>query len=946
PAFFLLQPFYNNIYYPLSSEPQGAHSSAGIPSLLSSPQSQPSSGGQGQPDSSTMSGAFGGTVLPAPFKFRARHESVDWRRINAVDVDRVACELDFQMLQEHVATVAFCNLEGERCTRCHSQVDPALLKLFRLSQLIVEYLLHSQDCLAISLQAAEQRLQAQAHEVEQLTEQLQKCSQDAKSLKEELKQRRKIITSQQAMISAGLANYHKVGVTLGCQHCEKAFMNASFLQSHMQRRHPMDYDMKLMTDNQKKVQTVKLAEEVNRLQDQLMQMEAQQKDYTAERNRVGCLNLFYYPAIQEKDLTQKQEQFMKQLEVWKEDERVRMNHRIDEVKQACQREMDSLHQRNRNLEKEVLKLQQSNKIRESTQAAQTQANLAQNSDDKHWQEVAQLRQKFHRQEMKWAAKMQKMKEEHKNEKGQVGLRALQASLSQMRSSVSEGKEEARRHTKELELRLQEQEQIIAYQSKQVSIAEQSRKPVACSGFPVLAQQPAHSRPFMEESMKQITSSPPTLVVQREVSTPELKNKVVVNVKQSNLVHKLDPIVELSEEDKDSSSVTEAPFGIQSWQQKADELLQQPGLKRDMRLVVQQSLQYKLLNLGIQPGVSGLSKTAYKSAMTKVASERQQRQTKDPAYHQVQKEINQRLEQRAQERTMVLASKSKQPAQALSLAQPRPRSSSLPITVTRVASGHPPKLQHTPQPAHWSKTGTQTPKPTISLLHQKTPPFSSDENCSEEDESEEKSPQTQKPSQVKAPQVNTTAVKTQHPRAQQRTAPQALAPRSDALHQRVQQAPVLSVSRTEGTEVESESEWTEGSEMEELALERLSKLTDQNGNVQKTFHNNVKALTKNLEQQLEERGLRKPVGGVNTVPEKPSTVTKTNDVVQELKYTDINGSDDDDWDISSLEDIPAALKPNPALVRKSADKSIDTSTSVWGTSTGKGQKPGIIVCFTY
>ncbi|XP_026870291.2 zinc finger protein Dzip1 isoform X2 [Electrophorus electricus] len=855
-------PFYNNIYYPLSSEPQGAHSSAGIPSLLSSPQSQPSSGGQGQPDSSTMSGAFGGTALPAPFKFRARHESVDWRRINAVDVDRVACELDFQMLQEHVATVAFCNLEGERCTRCHSQVDPALLKLFRLSQLIVEYLLHSQDCLAISLQVAEQRLQAQAHEVEQLTEQLRKCSQDAKSLKEELKQRRKIITSQQAMISAGLANYHK------CQHCEKAFMNASFLQSHMQRRHPMDYDMKLMTDNQKKVQTVKLAEEVNRLQDQLMQMEAQQKDYTAERNR-------------EKDLTQKQEQFMKQLEVWKEDERVRMNHRIDEVKQACQREMDSLHQRNRNLEKEVLKLQQSNKIRESTQAAQTQANLAQNSDDKHWQEVAQLRQKFHRQEMKWAAKMQKMKEEHENEKGQ-----LQASLSQMRSSVSEGKEEAWRHTKELELRLQEQEQIIAYQSKQ---------------------------------MKQITSSPPTLVVQREVSTPELKNKVVVN---------------------DSSSVTEAPFGIQSWQQKADELLQQPGLKRDMRLVVQQSLQYKLLNLGIQPGVSGLSKTAYKSAMTKVASERQQRQTKNPAYHQVQKEINQRLEQRAQERTMVLASKSKQPAQALSLAQPRPRSSSLPNTVTRVASGHPPKLQHTPQPAHWSKTGTQTPKPTISLLHQKTPPFSSDENSSEEDESEEKSPQTQKPSQVKAPQVNTTAVKTQHPRAQQRTAPQALAPRSDALHQRVQQAPVLSVSRTEGTEVESESEWTEGSEMEELALERLSKLTDQNGNVQKTFHNNVKALTKNLEQQLEERGLRKPVGGVNTVSEKPSTVTKTNDVVQELKYTDINGSDDDDWDISSLEDIPAALKPNPALVRKSADKSIDTSTSVWGTSTGKGQKPGL------
>lgn len=41
---------------------------------------------------------------------------------------------------------------------------------------------------------------------------------------------------------------------------------------------------------------------------------------------------------------------MKQLEFWKENEYVRMNSKIDEVKQACQRDMDSMHQKNRNLE--------------------------------------------------------------------------------------------------------------------------------------------------------------------------------------------------------------------------------------------------------------------------------------------------------------------------------------------------------------------------------------------------------------------------------------------------------------------------------------------------------------------------------------------------------------------------------------------------------------------
>ncbi|XP_037392433.1 zinc finger protein Dzip1 isoform X4 [Pygocentrus nattereri] len=883
-------PFYNNVYYPFPSEPLGAHSSAGIPSLLNSPQSQLSSGSQSRPTGSAMSRVLscGAAAVAAPFKFRARRESVDWRRINAIDVERVACELDFQTLQDHITAVTFCNVEGERCPRCQSQVDPALLKLFRLAQLTVEYLLHSQDCLTVSLQAAEERLQAEAQEREQLKAQLQKQIQDAKSLKEELKQRKKIIASQQAMITAGIANYHK------CQHCEKAFMNASFLQSHMQRRHPMDYDIKLMTDNQKKVHTVKLQEEINKLQEQLtlarLQMETQQKDYSAK---------------QEKDLNQKQEEFMKQLDMWKEDERVRMNSKIDEVKQACQREMDSLHQRNRNLEKEVLKLQQSSKMQDSTQTIQAQTSSLQNTENKHLQEVIQLQQKLHKQEVKWAAKMQKMKEEYESEK------------SQLQATLADGQEMAQRQRQKLELMLQEQQKIITSKDKQ---------------------------------MKQVNSNPPTLVLQQEVvvpSAPELKPKVVVSVEQSSSVYKLDPIVELSEEDKDSSSISESLPDTQSLQQKADELLKKPGLKKDMRMAVQQSLHDKLFSLGIQPGANQLSKTTYKSAVAQMVSERQQRQEEVPEYQKVQKEVSRKLEQRLKEKNTEPSSK---PKQSVQVAESRPRSSSLPTTVTRVISGPPARPQHTPQPAHRNKTST-LPKTSTPVLHQKTPPFSSDETSSEEEESEEESPQAQKTSQSKGPQVNTATMKTQPPRAQPRIAlqvgssSQALALRSAALQPSAQrsgahQAPVVSVNRTEVTVVESESEWTEGSEMEEITLDQLQTHTDQNGNVQKASHSNVKVLTKNLEQQLAERGLKKPAGGINTVHGKPTEVTITNDVVRDLKYTELDDDDDDDWDISSLEDVPATHKPDPAVVKKSTDKSVDTSTSVWGTSTGKGQKPGL------
>lgn len=31
---------------------------------------------------------------------------------------------------------------------------------------------------------------------------------------------------------------------LKCQHCEKTFINSTFLQNHMQRRHPEEYDVR------------------------------------------------------------------------------------------------------------------------------------------------------------------------------------------------------------------------------------------------------------------------------------------------------------------------------------------------------------------------------------------------------------------------------------------------------------------------------------------------------------------------------------------------------------------------------------------------------------------------------------------------------------------------------------------------------------------------------
>lgn len=94
---------------------------------------------------------FGAYTLPT-FKFQPRRESVDWRRISALDVDRVATGAGRGYLQENIAGVTFCNLDREVCGRCGQPVDPVLLKVLRrLAQLSIEYLLHCQDCLSTSV---------------------------------------------------------------------------------------------------------------------------------------------------------------------------------------------------------------------------------------------------------------------------------------------------------------------------------------------------------------------------------------------------------------------------------------------------------------------------------------------------------------------------------------------------------------------------------------------------------------------------------------------------------------------------------------------------------------------------------------------------------------------------------------------------------------------------
>uniref|UniRef100_A0A2K6EZG8 Cilium assembly protein DZIP1 n=1 Tax=Propithecus coquereli TaxID=379532 RepID=A0A2K6EZG8_PROCO len=263
-ALSLPQPFPKHVYYRLAGCPEGPDASvaaAGAAAMACVPPSAASG--------------------PMPFfQFQPRLESVDWRRLSAIDVDKVAGAMDVLTLQENIMNITFCKLEDEKCPHCQSGVDPVLLKLIRLAQLTIEYLLHSQEFLTSQLRTLEERLRLSHSDSEESKKLISKQAGEIKLLKEECKLRKKMISTQQLMIEAKASYYQ-------CHFCDKAFMNQAFLQSHIQRRHPEDSHL----EYKKKAQMEKLQGEIDMLKEQLQltqsQLEAAQHSHAVRLSKVG-----------------------------------------------------------------------------------------------------------------------------------------------------------------------------------------------------------------------------------------------------------------------------------------------------------------------------------------------------------------------------------------------------------------------------------------------------------------------------------------------------------------------------------------------------------------------------------------------------------------------------------------------------------------------------------
>uniref|UniRef100_A0A8D1Z5K3 C2H2-type domain-containing protein n=1 Tax=Sus scrofa TaxID=9823 RepID=A0A8D1Z5K3_PIG len=339
------------------------------------------------PTSEGLNGPLLAAYSRPAFKFQPRRESVDWRRISALDVDRVAWELDVATLQENIASVTFCNLDGEVCSRCRQPVDPALLKVVRLAQLSIEYLLHCQDCLSTSVVQLEARLQASLGQQEHGRQELGRQADELKGVREESRRRRKMInTLQQLLLQTGAQSYHT------CHLCDKTFMNATFLQGHMQRRHAGMVECGKQKNQEQPIEEV-LEELRAKLKWTQGELEAQRE---AERQR----------QVQEAEIMRQREtEIKKEFDEWKEKEQAKLYEEIDKFKKLLWDEFKSISNQNSALEEKLQALQSYGVMK---------SNLGSLQDEEPKEQLIQAQelQALKEKRTEWKRKMKALKEKH------------------------------------------------------------------------------------------------------------------------------------------------------------------------------------------------------------------------------------------------------------------------------------------------------------------------------------------------------------------------------------------------------------------------------------------------------------------------------------------------------------------------------------------------------
>ncbi|XP_036749855.2 cilium assembly protein DZIP1 isoform X5 [Manis pentadactyla] len=784
-------PLKQQVYYPLAS---GLESPEGLAAAAAGAAAMAHASHSASPGS-----------LPF-FQFRPRLERVDWRRLSAIDVDKVAGAVDVITLQENIMNITFCTLEDEKCQHCQSGVDPVLLKLIRLAQFTIEYLMHSQEFLTSQLHHLEERLRLSQADGEQSQKLLAKQAGEIKLLKEECKRRKKMISTQQLMIEAK-ANYYQ------CHFCDKAFMNQAFLQSHIQRRHLEDSHL---AEYKKKVQIVKLKNEMDMLKEQLQltksQLEAAQ----------------HASAVQSKEYEMqkiKEEESRKLFERCKEEEKEKLIDIMEKVKQIFMKELKELTSKNSALEYELSEVRKSNMHIKSNIGTLEDAHDFKEEGPQYPHDFQNAMQRLDSQFLLHTEKLR----------------------TSMIDDLNASNVFYKKRIEELGQRLQEQNELIITQRQQIK--EFTRKPSNSVSEP-------KGNPLTWQTFESKPTAPAVPTNATAPQTLEAKSSLPMAHGKEN-------------EQKLNNNKIQLRRALKG----------NPTLTKEIRAVLEQSLVEKLETLGISADVRGIPSDQLSRVLRVLETARHERERQIPNILQIRECLERQVRCKIEARTLLSSDKPcASQVDALSAGE-IPKAVQLPSKSRQLIRQRPVFSDRTSVPKITKNIPEDNfPRRSSTIT---TSPFSSEEDLDDDD------------------------------LVQAYTPPDLLPVQSSKSNK----------SSSGKNIVKCNTAWTEGSEIKDSNVSP------------KPAGTFIETLTEKLEKTVSNhKNVNKPVGGIHA-----AEVFVLKDL-EELKCVDV---DDDDWDISSLEEeksfgkkIAKEQKEPPPGKNQSNSAQVP---SAWGASNLKGPK---------
>ena len=148
-----------------------------------------------------------------------------------VDVDKVIREVDLRQLESLLQNLTYAELDRDDMERLG---DAHFVKLFRLAQLSIEYLIYTQNYLETLTKTLDLQYQQSYEETAKITEKIRQQTEENHMLKRELKLKQKTITTYEYLLKLPAGQETQ---QIKCKQCAKFFVAKQFLEKHYANQH-------------------------------------------------------------------------------------------------------------------------------------------------------------------------------------------------------------------------------------------------------------------------------------------------------------------------------------------------------------------------------------------------------------------------------------------------------------------------------------------------------------------------------------------------------------------------------------------------------------------------------------------------------------------------------------------------------------------------------------